>query len=113
MTRIFPLLSLLLLPACVAAVVPVPLPAPAPKQSFSVIGREPAEVTARFGTPALDRNEGSARQLQFANAACVLDVYFYPDRKTGRVAATYVEARRRDGQPSDTSACVEGLAARS
>ncbi len=113
MTRAIPLLSLLLLPACVAAVVPVPLPAPTEPQRFSLIGREPAEVTARLGTPALDRSEGPARQLQFADATCVLDVYFYPDRKSGRVAASYVEARDKSGQAADTAACVERLALRS
>lgn len=113
MARLAPLLSLLLLPGCAAAVVPVPLPAPAPKPSLQLIGRAPAEVTALLGTPALDRSEGTARQLQFANAACVLDVYFYPDRKSGKVAATYVEARTRTGEASNTSACVDGLAARS
>jgi len=113
MTRAMALLSLLLLQACAAAVVPVALPVAAPKPSLQLIGRAPAEVTALLGTPALDRSEGTARQLQFANAACVLDVYFYPDRNSGKVAATYVEARGRDGQASDTSACVEGLALRS
>jgi hypothetical protein len=113
MTRALALLSLTLLPACAAAVVPVPLPAPAPKQSYTVIGREPAEVTAMLGTPALDRSEGPARQLQFANAGCVLDVYFYPDRRSGKVAATYAEARTRTGEASETGACIERLAARS
>lgn len=113
MTRAILLLSLLLLQACAAAVVPVPLPAPAQKPSLQLIGRAPAEVTALLGTPALDRTEGTARQLQFANAACVLDVYFYPDRKSGKVAATYVEARDKAGQASDTAACVSRLALRS
>lgn len=113
MSRAVALLSLLLLPGCVAAVVPVPLPAPTQTQSFSVIGRAPAEVTAMLGTPALDRTEGPARQLQFANATCVLDVYFYPDRKSGKVAATYVEARDKAGQASDTKACVDRFTLRS
>jgi hypothetical protein len=103
----------LLLQACAAAVVPAPAPAPAPKPSFSIIGRAPAEVTAMLGTPALDRTEGNARQLQFANSGCVLDVYFYPDRNSGKVAATYVEARDRAGQPADTAACVGRFALKS
>ncbi len=113
MIRAVALLMPLLLPACAAAVVPVPLPAPAPKQSFNVIGRAPAEVTAMFGTPALDRTEGPARQLQFANASCVLDVYFYPDKRSGKVAATYAEARTPAGQTSETAACIDGLTLRS
>lgn len=109
------LLSATLLSACAAAVVPIPVPAPPPpeKQSLQLIGRDPAEVSALLGTPALDRSEGPARQLQFANAACVLDVFFYPDRRSGKVAATYLEARTRTGQAFETRACVDALAARS
>lgn len=113
MHRALLVLAPLLLQACAAAVVPVPPPALAPKQSYSVIGREPAEVTALLGKPALDRTEGPARQLQFANAACVLDVYFYPDKRSGKVAATYVEARDKAGQASDTTACLDNMALRS
>ena len=117
MLRFVLLLSVTLLPACAAVVVPVPLPAskpaPAPKPSLELIGRDPTEVTALLGTPALDRSEGQARQLQFANAACVLDVYFYPDRRTGKVAATYLEARNKAGQALETRACLDALAPRS
>ena len=113
MVRLPLLLSATLLSACAAAVVPIPLPAPPPeKQSLQLIGREPAEVASLLGPPALDRNEGSARQLQFADASCVLDVFFYPDKRSGKVAATYLEARTRTGQALETRACVDALAAR-
>ena len=116
MFRLPLLLSATLLSACAAAVVPIPIPAPAPaeeKTSLQLIGRDPAEVSALLGSPALDRREGAARQLQFAGDACVLDVFFYPDRKSGKVAATYLEARTRAGQAFETRACVDSLAARS
>ena len=114
MIRLPLLMSASLLSACAAAVVPIPVPAPPPeKQSLQLIGRDPAEVAALLGTPALDHSEGIARQLQFANGACVLDIFFYPDRKSGKVAATYLEARTRAGQAFETRACVDALAARS
>ena len=114
MKRCTPLILAALLPACVPVVVPVPLPLPEPqKQSLELIGRNPTEVAGLLGTPALDRSEGPARQLQFANATCVLDVFFYPDRKSGKTAATYLEARTRAGQAYETRACVDALAARS
>jgi hypothetical protein len=115
MIRLPLLLSLTLLSACAAAVVPIPVPTPPPpeKPSLQLIGRDPAEVAALLGKPALDRSEGTARQLQFANASCVLDIFFYPDRKSGKVAATYLEARTRAGQAFETRACVDALAARS
>ena len=112
MIRLPLLLVPMLLSACAAAVVPVPIPIPAEKQSLNLMGRAPAEVTALLGTPALDRSEGPARQLQFANASCVLDVFFYPDRSSGKVAATYLEARTRAGQAFETRACVDALASR-
>lgn len=113
MRRLLPLLAATLLPGCVAAVVPVPLPAPEPaKSSLNLMGRAPDEVAALLGTPALDRSEGTARQLQFANASCVLDVFFYPDRSSGKAAATYLEARTRAGQTFETRACVDSFATR-
>ena len=113
MIRLPLLLSATLLSACAAAVVPIPVPAPAPaKQSLQLIGREPAEVASLLGKPALDRSEGTARQLQFANTTCVLDVFFYPDRRSGKVAATYLEARTRAGQSFETRACVDAFTAR-
>ena len=110
MLRLPLLLCATLLSACAAAVVPIPIPAPAEKQSLQLIGREPTEVASLLGTPAFDRSEGPARQLQFANATCVLDVFFYPDRKSGKVAATYLEARTKAGQSFETRACVDAFA---
>ena len=111
MIRLPLLLSAILLSGCVAAVVPVPVPqaAPAKKQSLQLIGRAPSDVASLLGAPAFDRSEGPARQLQFANATCVLDVFFYPDRRTGKVAATYLEARTRAGQTFETRACVDAF----
>lgn len=111
MTRQALVLSLAaLLPACAAVVVPVPLPAPKEKKTTQLIGREPQEVVSLLGSPAFDRTEGTARQLQFKGGACVLDVFFYPDRRSGRVAATYTEARTPTGQPYDAQACTDSLA---
>ena len=108
------LLSVVLLGGCVPVVVPVPLPAPVaqPKPKTELLGREPQQVTALLGSPSFDRSEGPARQLQFKNGACVLDVFFYPDHKSGRVTATHVEARTPAGQAYDAAACTEALAAR-
>jgi hypothetical protein len=114
MIRRLLLLALTALPACAPVVVPIPVPVPLPqpKPQTQLIGRGPDEVVALLGSPSLDRTEGPARQLQFMNASCVLDVFFYPDRRSGRVAATHVEARSRTGQAFDTQSCVEALAAR-
>jgi len=112
MPRRLPLLLLAGLSACAPVVVPIPVPLPAPtekKPAAELIGREPQEVVALLGSPSFDRSEGPARQLQFAHPSCVLDVFFYPDRRTGRVAATYLEARTRAGQATDSRVCVEAI----
>lgn len=75
-----------------------------------VIGATPSEVTRRFGQARLDVWEGDARKLQFSGAACVLDIYFYPEHGNREPVATYTEARRAsDGKDVDRAACVAAL----
>ena len=62
-----------------------------------------------FGTPRLDVREFDARKLQFVGNACVLDVFLYPEGAGGAQIATYVDARRKDGQSVDRAACVDAL----
>jgi len=115
------LFALVALAACAAPQAPVvrapslPIP-PAVKQGTGlarVLGHSAEQAIALLGSPTLDRQEGPARVLQFARAACVLDLFLYPDRRTGRVAVTETDARSRSGAPYDPAACIEAqLAAR-
>lgn len=76
----------------------------------SVIGATAAGLTAQFGQPRLNVQEGDARKLQFSGTACVLDVYLYPARPGAEPSATYVDARRAsDGRDVDRAACVAAL----
>lgn len=75
----------------------------------AVLGQTAAALVARLGTPGLDVTEGSARKLQFASAACVLDVYFYPPRGGGGPVATHLDARLPDGRDMDRASCVAAL----
>ena len=75
-----------------------------------VIGRGAAELERQFGPARLDVLEGDARKLQFSAAACVLDVYLYPQAASRDMQAAYVEARRAsDGQEVDRAACIAAL----
>ncbi len=75
-----------------------------------VVGQGADELERQFGPARLDLLEGDARKLQFSAAACVLDVYLYPQAGSREARATYVEARRAsDGQDVDRAACIAAL----
>ncbi|MCA3254353.1 MAG: hypothetical protein INF91_01905 [Alphaproteobacteria bacterium] len=117
--RHLPLAALVVLAACAAPQAPVvraptlPVP-PTVKQGIGlarVLGHSPEQAIALLGSPTLDRQEGPARVLQFARTACVLDLFLYPDRRSGRVGVTEVDARTRAGAPFDPAACIEAQVA--
>ncbi len=67
-------------------------------------------LAGALGNPRLDLVEGDMRKQQFANSACVLDVFLYPLGPGAEPVATHVEARRAsDGQEVDRRACAEAL----
>ena len=106
------LAPLALLSGCVPATQVAPVQAPVGPNPQSAIGLEgvmgqnAAALTARFGTPALDVREGSARKLQFSNAVCVLDAYLYPRAGGGEAVAAHVDARLPDGRDVDRASCI-------
>ncbi len=75
----------------------------------AVIGKSAGELTRMFGQPRLEVIEGDATKLQFSGARCVLDAYLYPPAAGRDPVATYVDARRSDGQDVDKAACVAAL----
>lgn len=76
----------------------------------SVIGADARKLVEIFGPARLTVPEGDALKLQFASAACVLDIFLYPLSPGGSPAATHVEARRpSDGQDTDRADCVAAL----
>ena len=80
----------------------------APAGLEGVIGAPAAALTRRFGSPRIDLAEGDARKLQFAGAACVIDIFLYPTTANApEPTATHVEARlRQGGAPTDAGACI-------
>ena len=74
-----------------------------------VIGSTVPDLTRQFGPARLDVFEGDARKLQFSGTACILDIYLYPPAQGREPQATYVDARRTDGQDVDRAACIQAL----
>lgn len=77
-----------------------------------VIGQNAVGLVSRFGAADLDVREGSARKLQFAGPACVLDAYLYPASGGSEPVVTHVDARLPDGRDMDHASCVAALSRR-
>jgi hypothetical protein len=78
-----------------------------------VIGSDAAALTRRLGAPRIDLVEGDARKLQFAGAACVLDIFLYPPGAGAEPTAAHVEARlRQGGAAADAGACIREIEGR-
>jgi hypothetical protein len=93
-----------------AAAAPVRAPL-SPAGLEGVIGRTAGVLNSLFGKADLDVREGTARKLQFAGAACVLDAYLYPAAGGGEPIVTHVDARLPDGRDMDRASCVAALQA--
>ena len=95
-----------------AAAAPAPVPrAIAMAGLDAVVGRTAGVITGLFGKADLDVREGSARKLQFAGPACILDTYLYPPAAGGEPIVTHVDARLPDGRDMDRASCVAALQA--
>jgi hypothetical protein len=114
------LAALLPLGACVSAEAedrPKPAAQPPKPVSYTtvglenVIGRNARFLETQFGKPELDVREGTARKLQFAAPACVLDAYLYPRAAGSEPIVTHVDARLPDGRDIDRASCVAALIA--
>ena len=88
---------------------PPPAAVVRPVQQNSLIGNNVDAIGRMFGKPRLDLTEGPARKLQFAGAACILDIYFYPARAGTEPVATHVDARTPDGRNAEVDSCAAAL----
>ena len=77
-----------------------------------VIGRDARTLIGQFGEPDLDIREGTARKLQFAGPACILDAYLYPRAGGGEPLVTHIDARLPDGRDMDRASCIAALTRR-
>ena len=115
--------AMLLLAGCASTGTEAPPVAPAPRTVQrpppltstgleSVLGRTARALEALLGRPVLDVREGTARKLQFAGPACVLDAYLYPPAAGGEPIVTHLDARLPDGRDLDRASCVAALTRR-
>ena len=86
-----------------------PITAPRPIQNTSLIGHSANSALSLFGKPRLDVAEGAARKLQFAGAACILDIYYYAPKQGAEPVATHVDARTPEGRDANVDSCVNAL----
>lgn len=88
---------------------PAPVATPRPVQNNSLIGQGANSAIRLFGTPRIDVTEGPGRKLQFAGAACILDIYYYTPRQGADPLATHADARTPDGRDANVESCVAAL----
>jgi hypothetical protein len=112
--RRFALASILLLAACATRPEQPPAPeqpgpvVPAQRQVTRLTGMTTHDVTAHFGRPALQVQEGASLKLQFRGNYCVLDVYLYPG-PNGVLRVTHVDTRLPSGADADQATCISAL----
>lgn len=92
-----------------AASPPAPITPPRPTQNNSLIGQSANATLGLFGKPRLDIAEGTGRKLQFAGAACILDIYYYAPKAGADPLAAHVDARTPDGRDTNVPGCIDAL----
>jgi hypothetical protein len=88
---------------------PAAITPPRPTQNNSLIGQNANAALGMFGKPRLDIAEGTGRKLQFAGAACIIDIYYYAPKAGADPLATHVDARTPDGRDANLPSCIEAL----
>lgn len=86
-----------------------PVTQPRITQNNALVGHGADNALRMFGKPRLDVSEGAARKLQFAGAACILDIYYYAPRAGADPVATHVDARTPDGRDANVPSCIDAL----
>lgn len=86
-----------------------PITPPRPTQNNSLIGHGASAALGMFGKPRLDIAEGTGRKLQFAGAACILDIYYYAPKAGADPLATHVDARTPEGRDANVPSCIDAL----
>lgn len=79
-----------------------------PTQATQLVGHGPEAVTALFGEPRLRRPEGQAEVWHYTATGCHLDLFFYREGGTLRVA--FAQARAMGTAQRPEAACLRDMA---
>jgi hypothetical protein len=82
--------------------------APVERHATRLTGLTTSELTAHFGRPAFQVQEGTSLKLQFRGKYCVLDAYLYPGQN-GTLVVTHVDTRTPAGGDTDQATCISAL----
>lgn len=95
--------------------------APAPKKADKKSGKTqlpdpeklkgltPAAIQEKLGVPELLHRADHVQTSLYRGPACVLDLYFYEDKKGEGFFLKWYEARGFDGKPFDAPTCLQAV----
>ena len=93
-------------PGIAESSVPVRLPELPPE--VALLGMGQGKVQSLFGQPAVQRNEQHAEYWRYSLGRCQLDLFLYPDPRTGQHQVAYFEVRPTGYQVAGrASACAD------
>jgi hypothetical protein len=72
---------------------PVPLRMPDLPPEVRLLGMEQDRLQSLFGQPSVQRTEQQAQFWRYSLGRCQLDVFLYPDARTGRREVAYYDVR--------------------
>lgn len=87
-----------------------PLLLPDLPPEVELLGMEQDTLQDLLGEPALQRAEQQAAYWRYSLGRCQLDIFLYPDPKTGEAEVTYFEVRPTGYQVADRQAACAGVA---
>jgi hypothetical protein len=87
---------------------PAPLRVPELPPEVALVGMGEGKVQSLFGQPSVQRSEQQAEYWRYSLGRCQLDLFLYPDPRTGQHQVTYFEVRPTGHQIAGrTSACAD------
>lgn len=93
-------------PGLAESSVPVRLPELPPE--VALLGMGESRVQSLFGQPAVQRDEQHAEYWRYSLGRCQLDIFLYPDPRTGQQQVAYFEVRPTGYQVAGrASACAD------
>lgn len=97
-------------PAPGVAETPVPVRLPELPPEVALLGMGESRVQSLFGQPAVQRDEQQAEYWRYSLGRCQLDIFLYPDPRTGQQQVAYFEVRPTGLQVAGRAAACSDVA---